>query len=147
MCVSENGRKNGTFHLSSPSAPLADDWLGLFFTLGKTLYYFPTSTKIIVKNARYRNILCASYVIHWLCWLCVFGFGLFRAFLSLGPICWRNCLVLYAFAYKRGCLEENVLGERSLHFPSILLPFCHLDLVTCCKIHLFPWLIWGSGEQ
>lgn len=44
---------------------------------------------------------------HWLCWLCIFGFGLFRAFLSLGPSCWRNCLVLYALR-----ISKRLLGTR-----------------------------------
>lgn len=30
--------------------------------------------------------------------------------------------------------------------PCVFLIFCHLDLMTWCKIYLFAWLIWNSWE-
>lgn len=45
-----------------PWLPHVDDCFRTFFHIGtdtgNSAYYFPTSTKIIVKNARDRNILC-----------------------------------------------------------------------------------------
>lgn len=87
----------------------------------------------------------ASWVMHRLCWLCISGFGLVRAFLNLGPSCWTNCLVLYAFAPKKEAAWNKTCQVKG---PCIvLMSSCHLGLLTQWKMHLFSWLVWDSGEQ
>lgn len=87
----------------------------------------------------------ASWVMHRLCWLCLFDFGLVKAFLNLGPNCWTNYLILCAFARKKEGAWNKTFQVKG---PCIaLISSFHLGLLTHWKIHLFSWLLWDSGEQ
>lgn len=76
----------------------------------------------------------ASWVMHRLCWLCIFNFGLVRAFLNLGPSCWTNCLVLYAFAHKKEAAWNKTFQVKDPFI--VLTSSCHLGLLTRWEIHL-----------
>lgn len=83
----------------------------------------------------------ASWVMHRLCWLCIFDFGLVRAFPNLGPSCWTNCLVLYAFAHKKRLLGTKHSRWKILalsFYPPAILVCWHTGKSTCSP---------GSGEQ
>lgn len=76
----------------------------------------------------------ASWMMHRLCWLCIFDFGLVRAFLNLGSSCWTNCLVLYSFVHKKRLLETKhsrwKILALSLYPPAILVCW-HTGKSTC----------------